>query len=156
MRARGVGVVYISHRLEEVFVLADRVTVLRDGAYVGTREVANTSTDELITMMVGRTIDNLFPKLDAEIGGPVLEVRDLCGEPLFRDVSLELRAGEIVGLAGLVGAGRSELAQAIFGDQAGDVGHDPARRPGGLDRQPERRPSATASRTCRRTAPPRG
>jgi ABC-type sugar transport system ATPase subunit len=115
LRARGVGVVYISHRLEEVFVLADRVTVLRDGAYVGTKEVATTSTDELITMMVGRTIGNLFPKLDVEVGRPVLEVRDLCGEPLFRDVSLELRAGEIVGLAGLVGAGRSELAQAIFG-----------------------------------------
>ena len=115
LRARGVGVVYIRHRLEEVFVLADRVTVLRDGAYVGTKEVATTSTDELITMMVGRTIDNLFPKLDAEVGRPVLEVRELCGEPLFRDVSLQLRAGEIVGLAGLVGAGRSELAQAIFG-----------------------------------------
>jgi ABC-type sugar transport system ATPase subunit len=122
LRERGVGVVYISHRLEEVFVLADRVTVLRDGAYVGTRQVADTSTDELITMMVGRTIDNLFPKLDAEIGAPVLEVRGLCGEPLFRDVSLELRAGEIVGLAGLVGAGRSELAQAIFGIKPADSG----------------------------------
>jgi ABC-type sugar transport system ATPase subunit len=115
LRERGVGIVYISHRLEEVFALADRVTVLRDGAYVGTRRVAETSTDELITMMVGRTIDNLFPKLPAEIGRPVLEVRGLSGEPLFRDVDLTLRAGEIVGLAGLVGAGRSELAQAIFG-----------------------------------------
>ena len=122
LRERGVGIVYISHRLEEVFTLADRVTVLRDGVYVGTRDVAATSTDELITMMVGRTIENLFPKLDAEIGRPLLEVRDLCGEPLFRDVSLELRAGEIVGLAGLVGAGRSELAQAIFGIKPADSG----------------------------------
>jgi rhamnose transport system ATP-binding protein len=122
LRERGVGIVYISHRLEEVFVLADRVTVLRDGTYVGTRQVALTSTDELITMMVGRTIDNLFPKLTAEIGPPVLEVRDLSGEPLFRDVSLKLRAGEIVGLAGLVGAGRSELAQAIFGIRPADSG----------------------------------
>jgi ABC-type sugar transport system ATPase subunit len=122
LRERGVGVVYISHRLEEVFVLADRVTVLRDGAYVGTRQVAETSADALITMMVGRTIDNLFPKLAAKIGAPVLEVRGLRGEPLFRDVSLELRAGEIVGLAGLVGSGRSELAQAIFGIKPADSG----------------------------------
>ena len=122
LRERGVGIVYISHRLEEVFALADRVTVLRDGAYVGTREVAATSVDELITMMVGRTLESLFPKLDAEIGRPMLEVRDLCGEPLFRDVSLQLRAGEIVGLAGLVGAGRSELAQAIFGIKPADSG----------------------------------
>jgi ABC-type sugar transport system ATPase subunit len=73
-------------------------------------------------MMVGRTIDNLFPKLDTKIGAPVLEVRELCGEPLFRNVSLELRAGEIVGLAGLVGSGRSELAQAIFGIKPADSG----------------------------------
>ncbi|MGH6942716.1 MAG: sugar ABC transporter ATP-binding protein, partial [Geminicoccaceae bacterium] len=122
LRERGVGIVYISHRLEEVFELADRVTVLRDGQYVGTRRVAETSEDSLITMMVGRTIDALFPKLEAEIGRPVLEVRNLEGEPLFRDVSLELRTGEIVGLAGLVGSGRSELAQAIFGIRPPDAG----------------------------------
>ena len=115
LRARGVGIVYISHRLEEVFELADRVTVLRDGALVGSREVAATSPGELINLMVGRTIDKLYPKLEAEIGAPVLEVRGLDDPPLFHDVSLTVRAGEIVGLAGLVGSGRSELAQAIFG-----------------------------------------
>ena len=117
LRERDVGIVYISHRLEEVFELADRVTVLRDGQFVGTRRVAGCSPDELITMMVGRTIDNLFPKLPAAIGQPVLEVRRLNGRPSFHEVSLEVRAGEIVGLAGLVGSGRSELAQAIFGIQ---------------------------------------
>ena len=115
LRERGVGIVYISHRLEEVYQLADRVTVLRDGEYVDTRPVAETTTDDLITMMVGRTIDNLFPKVDAEVGQTILEVRGLQGPPLFHDVDLTLRAGEIVGLAGLVGSGRSELAQAIFG-----------------------------------------
>jgi len=115
LRSRGVGVIYISHRLEEVFELADRVTVLRDGQYVDTRLVAETTRDDLISMMVGRTIDNLFPKLPAEIGAPVLEVRDLVRQPMTRGVSFTLRAGEIVGLAGLVGSGRSEVAQVIFG-----------------------------------------
>jgi rhamnose transport system ATP-binding protein len=122
LRERGVGIVYISHRLEEVFELADRVTVLRDGAFVGTRAVAETSPDQLINMMVGRTIDNLFPKLEAQIGEPVLEARNLQGAPLFHNVSFQLRAGEIVGLAGLVGSGRSELAQAIFGIRPADAG----------------------------------
>jgi ABC-type sugar transport system ATPase subunit len=115
LRERGVGIIYISHRLEEIFQLADRVTVLRDGEYVATKAVADTDQNDLIGMMVGRTIDNLFPKLEANIGEPVLEARHLRRRPLTRDISLQLRAGEIVGLAGLVGAGRSELAQVIFG-----------------------------------------
>ncbi len=115
LRTRGVGIIYISHRLEEVFLLADRVTVLRDGQYVGTKDVADTTPDQLISMMVGRTIDNLFPKLETTIGEPVLEVRDLVHKPLTRGVSLYVRQGEIVGLAGLVGSGRSEVAQVIFG-----------------------------------------
>jgi ABC-type sugar transport system ATPase subunit len=115
LRERGVGIVYITHRLNEVFELADRVTVLRDGKYVGTKPISETNEDALINMMVGRTIDQLFPKLDVEIGEPVLEVRNLTRRPNPRDVNLEVRAGEIVGLAGLVGSGRSELAQVIFG-----------------------------------------
>jgi ABC-type sugar transport system ATPase subunit len=115
LRERNVGIIYISHRLEEVFVLADRVTVLRDGHYVGTDDVKNVTQDKLISMMVGRTIENLFPKLPTEIGKPVLEVRNLWRKPLCRGVSMTLRAGEIVGLAGLVGSGRSEFAQTIFG-----------------------------------------
>ena len=115
LRARGVGIVYVSHRMAEIFVLADRVTVLRDGAYVATRPVAQTGEAELITMMVGRTIEQLFPKVEVPIGAPVLEVKDLVAPPVVRGVSLTVRAGEIVGLAGLIGSGRSELAQAIFG-----------------------------------------
>ena len=115
LRARGVGVVYISHRMAEIFALADRVTVLRDGEFVATREVAHTSEPELITMMVGRVIDHLFPKLATQAGEPVIEVRDLVSPPVVRGVSFTVRAGEIVGLAGLIGSGRSEVAQTIFG-----------------------------------------
>jgi ABC-type sugar transport system ATPase subunit len=122
LRERGVGIIYISHRLQEVFELADRVTVLRDGEYVGTKPVSETSESDLIAMMVGRTIDDLFPKLPAEIKEPVLEVRNLWHKPLTRGVSFQLRAGEIVGLAGLVGSGRSELAQVIFGFTPADSG----------------------------------
>ena len=115
LRARGVGVVYISHRMAEIFILADRVTVLRDGAFVATKPVAETTEPELIAMMVGRTIDRLFPKLATKIGPPVLEVRDLVSPPVVRGVSLTVHAGEIVGLAGLIGSGRSEVAQTVFG-----------------------------------------
>jgi len=115
LRSRGVGIVYISHRMAEIFVLADRVTVLRDGALIGTRAVAEVGSPELVTMMVGRAIDQLFPKLPATVGAPILEVRGLASPPMVRAASLIVRRGEIVGLAGLIGSGRSELAQAIFG-----------------------------------------
>ncbi len=115
LKRRGVGVVYISHRLDEIFAVADRVTVLRDGAFVGARKVADTNASELVQMMVGRRIDNLFPKTKASIGAPVLEALNLVRRPLTKGVSLIVRAGEIVGLAGLVGSGRSELAQTLFG-----------------------------------------
>jgi rhamnose transport system ATP-binding protein len=115
LKRRGVGIVYISHRLDEIFAIADRVTVLRDGAFVGARDVADTNAAELVQMMVGRRIDNLFPKAQAPIGSAVLEARDLVRRPLTKGVSLTVKAGEIVGLAGLVGSGRSELAQTLFG-----------------------------------------
>ena len=115
LKRRGVGIVYISHRLDEIFAIADRVTVLRDGAYVGSRDVADTNVAELVTMMVGRRLESLFPKTVAPIGAPVLEARDLVRRPLTKGVSLTVCAGEIVGLAGLVGSGRSELAQTLFG-----------------------------------------
>jgi rhamnose transport system ATP-binding protein len=122
LKRRGVGIIYISHRLQEVFELGDTVTVLRDGRYVDTREVASTNEDQLIRMMVGRTITDLFPKLPTEIGSDVLEVRDLTQGTQTRNVSLTVRAGEIVGLAGLVGSGRSELAQVIFGIHPAESG----------------------------------
>jgi rhamnose transport system ATP-binding protein len=115
LRARGVGIVYISHRMDEIFEISDRVTVLRDGAYIGTRATRDTDSGELVHMMVGRRIEALFPKVTAAIGEPVLQARDLVAKPMTRGVSITVRAGEIVGLAGLVGSGRSELAQTLFG-----------------------------------------
>ncbi len=122
LRERGVGLIYISHRLEEVFELADRVTVLRDGQYISTRPVSEVTEPELIRAMVGRTLDNLYPKLDTTPGEVVLRVRDLHRRPATRGVSFEMRAGEIVGLAGLVGSGRSEMAQVLFGFLPADSG----------------------------------
>ena len=122
LRARGVGIVYISHRLDEIFAIGDRVTVLRDGAYVGARNVADTNASELVQMMVGRRIDNLFPKTTVPFGAPVLEARDIVRHPITKGVSLTVRAGEIVGLAGLVGSGRSELAQTLFGITPAELG----------------------------------
>jgi rhamnose transport system ATP-binding protein len=115
LRDRGVGIVYISHRLEEVFLLADRVTVLRDGTFVATKPVAATDHDDLIQMMVGRRIEQLFPKAATRPGAVVLELEQVSYAPITRNVSLRLRAGEILGIAGLVGSGRSELAEVIFG-----------------------------------------
>ena len=115
LRERGVAIIYISHRLEEVFELADRVTVLRDGQLVGTKPVSEVTEGRLISMMVGRTLDTLFPKEEAPIGEVVLRVEGLTRRGLIENVSFEVRRGEIVGLAGLVGAGRSELAQVLFG-----------------------------------------
>jgi ABC-type sugar transport system ATPase subunit len=122
LRSRGVGVVYISHRLEEVFLLADRVTVLRDGEFVATKPVAETSNDDLIQMMVGRRIEHLFPKIDTARGPAVLELENVVRAPMTRGISFRLHAGEILGIAGLVGSGRSELAEVIFGMTPADSG----------------------------------
>jgi rhamnose transport system ATP-binding protein len=115
LRERGVAIVFISHRLEEVTTLADTVTVLRDGAHVATRPASELPQSEIIRLMVGRSLDALFPKQDAEIGDVVLRAERLSSRGVFSDVSFELRRGEIVGLAGFVGAGRTEVARAIFG-----------------------------------------
>lgn len=115
LRQEGTAVIFISHRLEELFSLADRVTVLRDGAYVDTRSMKDITRDDLIRMMVGRTITDLFPKQDVQAGEVVLKVENLTRAGSFHDVSFELRRGEILGLAGLVGAGRTNVARAIFG-----------------------------------------
>jgi rhamnose transport system ATP-binding protein len=122
LRARGAAVLFISHRLDEVFALCQRVTVMRDGRHVLTEPIAETSTQKLIHAMVGRDLDALFPKEVAEVGATVLKVDRLTREGEFTDVSFEVRAGEIVALAGLVGAGRSEVARAIFGIDRADAG----------------------------------
>jgi rhamnose transport system ATP-binding protein len=122
LRDRGVAVVFISHRLEEVDAIADVVTILRDGRHIATRPAPELSHGEIVRLMVGRSLDALFPKEEAEIGDVVLEVHDLRRRGVFSNVSFELRRGEIVGLAGFVGAGRSEVARAIFGIDRPDGG----------------------------------
>lgn len=115
LRDEGRALMFISHRFDEVFDLCDTITVMRDGAYVATRATAETSSAEIVKMMVGRDVNELFPKQEAQIGEPVLSVRGLTSPGVFSDISFDVRAGEIVALAGLVGAGRSEVARAVFG-----------------------------------------
>ncbi|MDB5175081.1 MAG: ABC-type sugar transport system, ATPase component [Phycisphaerales bacterium] len=123
LRGQGVGMIYISHRLEELPRVADRVTVLRDGSYVGTRLMSEVNRAELIRLMVGRELSAVFPKIAVEPGKVVLETRNLsCRASGVRNVSLSVRAGEILGLAGLVGAGRTELARVLFGLTPADGG----------------------------------
>jgi rhamnose transport system ATP-binding protein len=122
LRDRGVSVLFISHRLEEVFELGDVVTVLRDGEHVITTPAAELDASTLIRHMVGRELGELFPKEAVEIGEPLLEVRGLARRGVFRDISFTLRRGEILGLAGLVGAGRTEVARALFGIDPVDAG----------------------------------
>jgi rhamnose transport system ATP-binding protein len=122
LRERGVAIVFISHRLEEAEAIADVVTVLRDGRHVATRPTAELPQAEIVRLMVGRSLDALFPKEEAEIGDVVLDARGLGRRGVFSDVSFQLRRGEIVGLAGFVGAGRTEVARAIFGIDRLDQG----------------------------------
>lgn len=116
LRARQCAIVYISHRFEELFALADRVTVLRDGESLGTFSISEVTSSRLIRLMVGRELSATFPKRDCEIGKPILETRNVsCRARGVRDVSLTLHSGEILGLAGLVGAGRTQFAETLFG-----------------------------------------
>ncbi|MBE7559160.1 sugar ABC transporter ATP-binding protein [bacterium] len=114
MKLEGVSIIYISHHLPEVFAVADRVTVLRDGRRVATREVSEVDEETLVRLMVGRELSNVYGRREGEIGEELLRVEGATREPAFRDVTFSLRRGEIVGLAGLVGAGRTELGRAIF------------------------------------------
>ena len=122
LRGQGAAVLFISHRLDEVFALCQRVTVMRDGRHVSTEMTAGTTTQKLIHAMVGREMDALFPKEVAPVGATVLKVDRLTREGVFTDISFSVCAGEIVALAGLVGAGRSEVARAIFGIDRADAG----------------------------------
>ncbi|MCA2213240.1 sugar ABC transporter ATP-binding protein [Jidongwangia harbinensis] len=122
LRDEGAAIMFISHRFEEVTALCQRVTILRDGRHVCTEEVAGLSVDDMIRRMVGRDLSALFPKQDVTPGDVVLEVDGLGRAGVFADVSFQVRAGEIVALAGLVGAGRSEVMQAVFGVDRYDTG----------------------------------
>jgi ribose transport system ATP-binding protein len=115
LTSRGIGIVYISHRLQELQEVGDRVTVLRDGQFVGRRAIGEVTVDELVAMMVGHSVGEMFRREYQPQGMEALRVESLCSGKRLHDVSLTLRSGEIVGLAGLVGAGRTDLARAIFG-----------------------------------------
>lgn len=122
LAASGVGIVYISHRMEELFALSNRITVMRDGAYIGTVKTAETTFDQLVKMMVGREMTVRFPKETAPIGSEVLIVENLVRKGVLHNISFSVRAGEVVGVAGLMGAGRTEMARAIFGADPIDGG----------------------------------
>jgi len=122
LKQQKVGIIYISHRMEEIFELADRVTVLRDGQYIGTEEISDINIDQLIKMMVGRELTNIFPKVEANIKEVALEVKNLTRENVFSNINFKVHKGEILGIAGLVGAGRSEIMRAIFGIDPYDSG----------------------------------
>jgi len=123
LRRSGVGILYISHRLDEMAEIVDRVTVLRDGHYISTHDFADTTIDEIVERMVGRSLEDKFPPATRVPGAEVLlSVRGLAREGAFEDISFDLRRGEILGFAGLMGAGRTEVARAIFGADALDAG----------------------------------
>src|SRR5580698_6329004 len=123
LRSEGVGVIYISHRLEEISAVADRVTVLRDGESIATKRIDEVDRSELIRMMVGRELGSIFPKREITPGEIVLELRGVSSRAAaVRDVSLTVRKGEILGIAGLVGSGRTQLAETIFGLTPADSG----------------------------------
>lgn len=122
LKSKGAGILFISHRFDEVFDLCDRITVMRDGRYIGTHNTHEVTDEQVVREMVGRDIATLFPKTEAEIGDVVLRVESLGRVGVFRDISFDVHAGEIVALAGLVGAGRTEVARAIFGIDPYDSG----------------------------------
>ena len=116
LKAQGVAIIYISHRMDEIFTICDRVSVYRDGQYIGSGETKDLDEAQLIKMMVGREITDVFPKLEAEIGEVVFEAKHIVrADNKVKDVSISVRRGEILGIGGLVGAGRSELVEGIFG-----------------------------------------
>ena len=122
LREQGCAVVFVSHRLDEVFALCDRITIMRDGSTVHSAPTSELDESQVIRAMVGRDVSELFPKIKADIGDVVLSVKGLARDGQFEDISFEVRSGEIVALAGLVGSGRSEVARAIFGVDTYDAG----------------------------------
>jgi len=122
LQAKGVAILFISHRFDEVFAISDRITVMRDGSYIGTWSTSKTDAAAIVREMVGRDITTLFPKEDAEVGELVLSVDRLTRQGVFVDVSIHVKQGEIVALAGLVGSGRTEVARAVFGIDPYDSG----------------------------------
>ena len=122
LKKRGVSIVYISHRMEEIFELCDRITVLRDGQYIDTCEIKDITMDDVVKMMIGREIGERYPSRNHSVGKTVFEVKGLSRKGAFNDVSFTVGAGEVLGVSGLMGAGRTEIMQAVFGDLPADSG----------------------------------
>ncbi len=116
LKEKGIGIIYISHRLEEVFECCDSYTVLCDGKYINSGKVKDIDYDGLVKMIIGRELENVYPPINEEFGDVILEVRNLTAPKAFRNINLQVREGEVIGLAGLLGAGKTELVQAIFGN----------------------------------------
>ena len=116
LKEQGIAVIYISHRMEEIFELCDRITILRDGQYIDTKYIKDITMDDIVQMMIGREIGERYPKRDCAIGEEVFRVEGLSHEKYFKDVNFSVRAGEVLGVSGLMGAGRTEIMQAIFGN----------------------------------------
>jgi len=121
LKGKGVSIIYISHKLDEIFRIADEITVLRDGELVTTVDAKETNNEKLIEMMVGRELKQLFPKVNGKIGEVVLEIRNFCSS-IFHDVNISVRKGEILGIAGLMGAGRTEVMESLYGLTPRDSG----------------------------------
>lgn len=122
LREKGVSIVYISHRMEEIFELCDRITVLRDGSYVGTKKIAETDMNDVVKMMIGREIGERYPVRNAKIGNVAFEVKNLECPGVFERVNFQVHSGEVLGVSGLMGAGRTEIMRAIFGDMPNVTG----------------------------------
>lgn len=122
LKKQGISIVYISHRMEEIFELCDRISVLRDGTYIGTKNIPETNMNGIVKMMIGREIGERYPVRNCKIGDTVLKVKDLTSSGVFHNVSFEVKAGEVLGVSGLMGAGRTEIMQAIFGNLHCDSG----------------------------------
>ncbi len=122
LKKQGVSIIYISHRMEEIFNICDRITILRDGTYIGTENIAETSFEAIVKMMVGRELGEQFPERSNSTGDVIFEVSNLARSGYFQDVSFDVKQGEILGVAGLMGAGRSEVMEVIFGFRKKDNG----------------------------------
>lgn len=122
LKEQGVAILYITHKMDEIFQIADEVTVIRDGSWIMTKPASETSIDEIITQMVGRKVENLFPASHATIGADLIEVKNLSRNGVFQDISFHAKGGEIIAFSGLVGAGRSEVMRAVFGLDPHDSG----------------------------------
>ncbi len=122
LKEKGVSIVYISHRMEEIFELCDRITILRDGSYIGTEYIKDITMDDIVKMMIGREIGERFPQRDVTIGEEVIRVENFSHPRYFKDVNFSVRAGEVLGVSGLMGAGRTEIMHAIFGNMEGATG----------------------------------